>query len=75
MMLVTLVWRGLTPALPVVGLSIFLIICNAAAVGLTVPSLIHALRLNPEVAAGPVTLAMVDIFTLLFYFGTATLIL
>lgn len=75
MMLVTLVWRGLNPALPVVGLSIFLIICNAAAVGLTVPSLLHALRLNPEVAAGPVTLAMVDIFTLLFYFGTATLIL
>jgi magnesium transporter len=36
-----------------------------------VPALLHALRLDPKIAAGPITLALTDIFTLLFYFGLA----
>jgi hypothetical protein len=34
-------------------------------------SVLHALKLDPKIAAGPVTLAFTDIFTLFFYFGMA----
>ena len=33
------------------------------------------LKLDPKIAAGPVTLAFTDIFTLLFYFSLAALLL
>jgi Mg/Co/Ni transporter MgtE len=33
------------------------------------------LKLDPKIAAGPVTLAFTDIFTLLFYFGVAAWLL
>jgi magnesium transporter len=42
---------------------------------LSVPALLHALRLDPKIAAGPVTLAIADIFTLVFYFGLAAWLL
>jgi magnesium transporter len=38
---------------------------------LSVPTLLHALKLDPKIAAGPITLALSDIFTLLFYFSMA----
>jgi magnesium transporter len=38
---------------------------------LTVPAALHALKLDPKIAAGPLTLALSDIFTLLFYFNLA----
>jgi magnesium transporter len=40
-----------------------------------VPTVLHALKLDPKVAAGPLTLALTDICTLLFYFGVATWLL
>jgi magnesium transporter len=65
--LITLLWRReLGPAL-VIGATIVLSLCSACLVGLSVPTLLHALRLDPKIAAGPVTLALTDIFTLLFY--------
>lgn len=68
-------WHG--PGLPafVIGGSIFLSLCAACAFGLSVPALLHWLRLDPKIAAGPVTLALTDIFTLGFYFGLAALFL
>jgi len=42
---------------------------------LSVPALLHALKLDPKIAAGPVTLAFTDIFTLLFYFTLAAVLL
>jgi len=66
--LITLLWRQeLGPAL-VIGTTILLSLCSACLVGLSIPTLLHALRLDPKIAAGPVTLALTDIFTLLFYF-------
>lgn len=66
-------WRWeATPAL-VIGGSIGLSLCSACVTGLTVPALLHALRLDPKIAAGPVTFALTDIFTLLFYFTLAAL--
>lgn len=76
--LVTLVicaWRGVGWAAFVVGGSIVLSLGSACIFGLSVPALLHWLRLDPKIAAGPVTLAMTDIFTVLFYFGLAALVL
>jgi magnesium transporter len=36
---------------------------------------LHALRLDPKIAAGPVTLAIADIVTVLVYFNLARLFL
>jgi len=35
----------------------------------------HAMKLDPKIAAGPVTLAFTDLFTLLFYFSFAAILL
>jgi magnesium transporter len=43
----------------------------AAMLGATVPSLLHRLRLDPRVAAGPVVLAITDVITLVCYFNVA----
>jgi magnesium transporter len=40
-----------------------------------VPSLLHWLKLDPKIAAGPVTLAATDFFTLAFYLSLAWLLL
>jgi magnesium transporter len=68
-------WRGTGLEGFVIGASIFLSLCMACFLGLTVPAVLHALKLDPKVAAGPVTLALTDIATLLFYFGLASLVL
>jgi len=73
--LIVWLWRG--AALPglAIGASILLAMCAACFFGLSVPALLHALKLDPKIAAGPVTLALTDVFTLLFYFSLAALLL
>jgi magnesium transporter len=73
--LIIWLWRGTGLAGFAIGASILLALCAACFFGLTVPAVLHALRLDPKVAAGPVTLAFTDIFTLLFYFSLAALLL
>ncbi len=73
--LIVWLWRGTGLAAFAIGGSISLALCAACFFGLTVPALLHALKLDPKIAAGPVTLAFTDIFTLLFYFGLAALLL
>ncbi|HWH69479.1 MAG TPA: magnesium transporter, partial [Candidatus Sulfotelmatobacter sp.] len=73
--LIICLWRGFGLAPFVIGGSILLSLCAACVFGLTVPALLHRLKLDPKIAAGPVTLALTDIFTLLFYFGLAALVL
>jgi magnesium transporter len=68
-------WRGHLLAAASIGSSIVLTFCAACLFGLSVPALLHALKLDPKIAAGPVTLALTDIFTLLFYFNLAAWIL
>lgn len=69
------VWRGDALVSLTIGGSIILALLAACLLGLSVPALLHALRLDPKIAAGPVTLALTDICTLVFYFGLATLLL
>lgn len=73
--LIVWLWRGAGLAGFAIGASILLALCAACFFGLSVPAVLHALRLDPKIAAGPVTLAFTDIFTLLFYFSLAALLL
>ena len=68
-------WRDAAMAGLAIGGSIVLALGAACLCGLTVPAALHALKLDPKIAAGPVTLALTDIFTLLFYFSLAALLL
>ncbi|MBM3845150.1 MAG: magnesium transporter [Verrucomicrobia bacterium] len=63
------VWRGLGVESLVLGLSVLLALVTACVVGLSIPTLLHAFRWDPKIAAGPLTLAVTDIFTLLIYFN------
>jgi magnesium transporter len=73
--LIVWLWRDAAMAGCAIGGSILLTLCAACFFGLTVPSALHALKLDPKIAAGPVTLALTDIFTLLFYFSLAAWLL
>jgi magnesium transporter len=72
---IVLVWRGEVWGALVIGGSIACSLVSACLTGLTVPSLLHRLKLDPKIAAGPVTLALADIFALLIYFTSASLVL
>ena len=47
----------------------------AAAVGTSVPLILHRLNIDPAIATGPFVTTAVDILGLLFYFWLATLLL
>jgi magnesium transporter len=68
-------WRADVRGAFVIGGSIALSLVSACLIGLGVPSLLHAVKLDPKIAAGPVTLALADIFALAIYFTSAWLVL
>ena len=68
-------WRGEGMAAVSIAISITLALVTACVTGLSVPSALHAARLDPKIAAGPITLALTDLCTLLFYFGLASWLL
>jgi len=65
------VWRHDVSGALVIGGSIALSMITACFFGLSVPSILHRLKLDPKIAAGPITLALADFFALLFYFTSA----
>jgi magnesium transporter len=69
------VWRRDPAGAAVVGGSIAVSLVTACLFGFSVPSLLHWLKLDPKIAAGPVTLAVTDFFALSFYFSLAWLLL
>lgn len=73
--LVAWLWRGHAAAALVIGGSIATSMVMACLIGLTVPTVLHRFKLDPRIAAGPVNLALADIFTLLVYFNIATAVL
>ena len=73
--LIVWLWRDAGLAACAIGGSISLALGAACFFGLSVPALLHALKLDPKIAAGPVTLAFTDIFTLLLYFSLAAMLL
>ena len=68
-------WRHDLRAAMVIGGSIALSLVTASAFGLAVPSLLHRLKLDPKIAAGPVTLVLADLIALVIYFTSASLVL
>ena len=73
--MIVLAWRHTVEAAFAIGGSIALSLISASLFGLGVPSLLHRLKLDPKIAAGPITLALADIFALLIYFTIARLVL
>jgi magnesium transporter len=72
--IIILVWRHDLLAAWVIGGSIALSLVTACLFGLGVPSLLHRFKLDPKIAAGPITLALADFFALVFYFTGAWLV-
>ncbi|HET9417807.1 MAG TPA: magnesium transporter [Chthoniobacterales bacterium] len=68
-------WRNDARGACVIGGSISLSLVSACLFGLGVPSLLHRLKLDPKIAAGPITLALADFFALVIYFTSAWLVL
>jgi magnesium transporter len=69
--LVTVAWLGhVRVALCLLG-SIAVGMAGAAGFGLLMPNLLRLLRRDPQVAAGPIALALSDMLTLLIYFNLA----
>jgi magnesium transporter len=68
------IWRNDSSGAFVIGGSIALSLINSCLIGLCVPSLLHHLKLDLKIAAGPLTLALADIFALLIYFTSAWLV-
>ncbi|EEF61237.1 magnesium transporter [Pedosphaera parvula] len=73
--LIVWIWRRDAMASLAIGTSILLSLFMASLLGLSVPSLLHACKLDPKIAAGPITLAITDMLTLLFYFSLGTWLL
>lgn len=68
-------WRRDLLAAGVIGGSVSLSLVTACLFGLCVPSLLHRSKLDPKISAGPVTLALADVFALVIYFTSAWLVL
>jgi magnesium transporter len=68
-------WRRDVMGAFVVGSTIIVSLVMACLFGFSVPSLLHGLRLDPKIAAGPVTLAVTDFFALSSYLVLARLLM
>jgi magnesium transporter len=73
--LVVWLWRNNGAAAFVIGGSIAFSLVTACGFGLGVASLLHRFKLDPKIAAGPITLALADFFALVIYFTSAWLVL
>ncbi|HYP52788.1 MAG TPA: magnesium transporter [Pyrinomonadaceae bacterium] len=72
---VAYLWRGEPLPALTIGLSILLAVCTAGLLGLSIPTLLDAVREDSKIASGPITLAMTDLATLLIYFNAAAVLL
>lgn len=65
--LIVLAWKGVAMPAIAIGSSISISVVMACLFGLSIPSLLHGLKLDPKIAAGPITLALADVFTIWLY--------
>ena len=73
--MIVYVWRHDLGGALVIGGSIAGSLVTACLFGLAVPSLLHRWKVDPKIAAGPITLALADFFALALYFTSAWLVL
>jgi len=69
--LISWAWKGNDHLALALGGAIALSMVTAALLGLLLPTLLHAARLDPKIAAGPIVLAVADVCALLIYFNLA----
>jgi magnesium transporter len=55
--------------------SIAFAVGTACLLGISIPTLLHIAKLDLTIAAGPITLALTDIVTLLVYLGLTSVLL
>jgi len=68
----SLLWGdGLQPAIAISS-SIMLSVTITGTIGAGVPLVLHAWKLDPKVAAGPVVLSLADVVTTILYLGLST---
>ena len=68
-------WRGHALAAVAIGATVSGSVVIANLAGVLVPAVLHASKLDPKIAAGPITLAVADVLTLLLYFSLASWLL
>ncbi len=73
--LIAFAWRGELMAAAVIALTINLSVITAGVIGVSIPTLLHAIHEESKIASGPLTLAAADIVTIVLYFNAAMLIL
>ena len=64
-------WKGNGDLAFALGGAIACSMATAAILGLLLPTLLHAAKLDPKIAAGPIVLAVADVCALLIYFNLA----
>lgn len=72
---IVLVWRNDITAGLIISSGIMASLLFACCLGVSVPALLHKLKLDIHVASGPLTLALADIATIVVYFSLAALVL
>ena len=73
-LMVEFFWHDLRSAI-VIGGSVVISILMASLIGVLVPTLLRVVHWDPKIAAGPITLAAADLFTVSCYLITAKLLL
>jgi magnesium transporter len=70
---VAYLWKGNLILGLVVGSSLFLTLIIGTLAGTLIPLLLYRFKVDPAVASGPLITTLNDIFSLLVYFGTASM--
>lgn len=73
--LAVLVWRRDVMGAIVIAGAIVASILTAGLFGVLLPTLVHAFKADPKIAAGPLVLATSDLATLMFYLGLGAVVL
>ena len=73
--LIAFIWQGNLMIGLVVGISLLLTLIIGTLAGPVIPLILYRLQIDPAIASGPLITTLNDIFSLLTYFGIATLFL
>lgn len=73
--IIAYIWQGSLILGAVVGSSLFFTLIIGTLAGTIIPIILYRLKIDPAVASGPLITTLNDIFSLLTYFGIATMFL
>ncbi|MEW9111100.1 magnesium transporter [Cytobacillus gottheilii] len=71
--LIAYFWQGNAVLGLVVGVSLFLTLIIGTLAGAVIPLILYRLNIDPAIASGPLITTLNDIFSLITYFGIATM--